>query len=454
MRKTFIAALLFVCCGIVVFAQAKPRLGILPFAGGTEGDGETIANLFSFEDDIMNAFTVVPRDRRVNALVAEQNFQMSGYTDSDTIADIGKMLNADFVVSGHIRRLGNRNLIITTIINVETFEMMAGDYREYGTIERVEIMLPAIAKKMIDATGRDTRRLPKLAVAPFRIANQGADAQAAEVLAQILSVEITNTGKYAVLPRTTAIQAALGELNFQMSGYTTEEGAKRVGAATNAQYVLNAEARNLGTTNMFTASILHVEDGSLLTGNSRRYQTITDGITLMAELARLLTDKVGMEAETQERARIAAEEAQTSERRARAKFWSIGVLAGTSVADPWVIGTIRATIAPFPYSFLEIGLDAGFISDVEDAGYWSLYPFAHYALYLPFTNKFGWYVGVGGGFMIEEYRIEEWTHSGRYWAVDVTSGFNLWNVLNISYTMRTNFSSANHKASVGFTYRF
>ncbi|MCL2761619.1 MAG: hypothetical protein FWD36_00235, partial [Treponema sp.] len=41
-----------------VFGQAKPRLGILPFTGGVGGDGESIATLFSFQPDILNAFTV------------------------------------------------------------------------------------------------------------------------------------------------------------------------------------------------------------------------------------------------------------------------------------------------------------------------------------------------------------------------------------------------------------
>ena len=173
--------MLLAICGIVttpvVFAQASigntnPRLGILPFTGGSDGDGETIATLLSFQSDIQNAFTVVPRTSAVNALVSEQNFQMSGYTDSDTIVRLGRLLNADFVVSGHIRRLGDRNLVITTIIHVETFEMLAGDYREYNSIEEVRSLLPAIAERMIAATWRDTSNLPKLAVTPFHTANR------------------------------------------------------------------------------------------------------------------------------------------------------------------------------------------------------------------------------------------------------------------------------------------
>ena len=239
--------LLLVTIAITVYGQARPRLGILPFTGGSEGDGETIATLFSFQSDILGAFTVVPRTSAVNALVAEQNFQMAGYTDSDTIARLGRLLNADFVVSGHIRRLGDRNIVITTIVNVETFEQLAGDYREYRTVEDIPALLPDVARIIINATRRDTSNLPKLAIVPFHLASQGVNLQDAEVLAQILSIEIGNRGEYIVLPRTTAIQAAMNELEFQMTGATAEEEVKALGRAINADYVLNAEVRSLGT---------------------------------------------------------------------------------------------------------------------------------------------------------------------------------------------------------------
>jgi len=46
------------------------------------------------------------------------------HRDKNSRARLGRQLNADFVVSGHIRSLGSRSLIITTIINE--------DYMKYG----------------------------------------------------------------------------------------------------------------------------------------------------------------------------------------------------------------------------------------------------------------------------------------------------------------------------------
>ncbi|MDR0722419.1 MAG: hypothetical protein LBF75_06440 [Treponema sp.] len=71
--------------------SAKDLLAILPFTGGIGEDGETIAELFSFEKELTAVFTPVPRTSITLAIRNEQGFQMSsGMTDPDTIAALGK----------------------------------------------------------------------------------------------------------------------------------------------------------------------------------------------------------------------------------------------------------------------------------------------------------------------------------------------------------------------------
>jgi TolB-like protein len=465
LKKLCIIAVLFVCFGSVAFAQvSKPRLGILPFTGGTGGDGETVATLFSFQPEILEAFTVVPRTSAVNALVAEQNFQLSGYTDSDTISRLGRMLNADFVVSGFIRNLGDRKLVITTIVNVETFEQLAGDYREYRTVEEIPSLMPVIANIIINASQINTSELPKLAIVPFNLANTNVNVQDAEALAQILSIEVGKAGKYVVLPRTTAIQSAMKELEYQMSGATAEEEAKALGRAINAEFVLNAEVRSLGSTNMFTASILHVEDGSLLVGGYRNYQAIGDGIVLMAELAKQLTAGAAAAYPSGQTAKPAKPEKKpkeyTPEADRAARLNTVGVSVGSSFAAPLVIGTVSGTFAPVRHLFVELGCDLGFIytgekgADYTLDSYYSLYPFVHISYFKPSAKKGGWHLGAGGGYMFSEYTFSDGTARIQTFALDMATGVNIGNVFDISYTLRTNFSGVSNKVSAGVVYRF
>jgi hypothetical protein len=125
--------------------------------------------------------------------------------------------------------------------------------------------------------------------------------QDAEALAQLLATELANSRKYAVLPRTSTIEAAMLEQDIQRSGLTDPNSIKAIGKATNAKYVLTGTVTSLGRLNLFVTQILNVEDGSMLTGDDREYQTITDGL----QLAPLISDKLTGLQDDRERARIA-----------------------------------------------------------------------------------------------------------------------------------------------------
>ena len=138
-----------------------------------------------------------------------------------------------------------------------------------------------------------------------------------------------------------------------------------------------------------------------------------------------------------------------------AKFWSIGASVGSCFVDPWVVGTARGTLAPLKYSFLELGVDFGLISGDPDVKYFSFYPFAHAAFFWPFiADKIGAYAGAGGGFLWASYEFPEGKISDNTFAFDAVAGLNFFNMIDISYTFRTNFENMQHKVSLGYTYRF
>jgi len=140
---------------------------------------------------------------------------------------------------------------------------------------------------------------------------------------------------------------------------------------------------------------------------------------------------------------------------AAARLWSLGASVGSSFSDPLVIGTARGTIAPMRYAFIELGFDAGFGSTVKEASnYFTLNPFAHLALFLPFAQGGGWYAGAGGGMLRTEYRFDDLVRLNTVFTADVLTGVLLFDFLDISYTLRTNFTKVYNKFSVGYVYRF
>jgi TolB-like protein len=273
-----------------LYGQAKPRLAILPFTGGSPEDAETIAEFFSYEDEINRVFTPVPRTRAIENLMKEQQFQRSGLTDSDTIADLGKELGADYVLAGHIAVLGGSSkLLLITIIDVKELQQIAGAYQEYQRIESVIDVMPGMAKQITGAAVRDSSALPRLAVLPFNVLSSGMDLGDAELLAQLLAIELVKSGVFAVFPRTRAIEKVMEEHHIERSGMTDAESIKAIGKAVNAQYVLSANVRMLGADNYFSASVLDIVDASQGKGTREKYQSVNDGLTLMPRIAQVLS---------------------------------------------------------------------------------------------------------------------------------------------------------------------
>jgi TolB-like protein len=271
-------------------AAAKDTLAVLPFTGGAGEEGETIAELFSFSDELNAAFAPIPRTSISRAVGNEQRFQTSaGMTDPDTIAALGKQLGAKYVVAGNIARLGNRNLLIISILKIDDLRQVAGDIQTYARIEELRGKLPGMARNIIAATQTDSSKLEKLAVLPVERGGGNIDSRVADALAQILSIYLIRSGKYAVYPRTATLEQVQAEYNTQLSGAVADENVVDMGKGENPRIVLSVVARRLGSESMFNASIINLETGVQLLGKSVSYEHLDDGLEAMRKLASELT---------------------------------------------------------------------------------------------------------------------------------------------------------------------
>lgn len=285
-----IVMVLMVCTVLFTgVATAKDTLAVLPFTAGTGGEGETIAELFSFSNELNEVFVPIPRTSITRAIRNEQNFQMgAGMTDPDTIAAIGKQLGAKYVVAGNIAKLGNLNLLIISILKIDDLRQISGDIQTYTKIEEIQDKLPEMTRNIVKATQIDSSRLDKLAVVPLELGDT-IDSQVADTLAQILSINLIKSGKYSVYPRTGTLEQVQTEYSNQLSGATADESMVDMGRGDNPRFVLSVAARRLGNRNMFNASIINLESGAQLVGRSVNYDTLNDGIEAMENLARELT---------------------------------------------------------------------------------------------------------------------------------------------------------------------
>jgi TolB-like protein len=271
-------------------AAAKDAIAVLTFTGGERGEGEAIAEFFANAPAVNDAFDPIPRTSIALAVSNEQKFQMgAGMTDPDTIAAIGKQLGAKYVLAGNIAKLGNRNLLLISILKIDDLRQIAGDILTYARIEEIQDRVPEMARNIIAATQIDSSSLTKLAVVPVEIERGGnVDVQVADTLAQILSFYLIRSGRYAVYPRTVTLEQVQTEYKTQLTA-AAEENLVDMGKGDNPQFVLSVAARRLGERNMFNASIINLESGVQMIGTSKNYAMLEDGIEVMGNLAAELT---------------------------------------------------------------------------------------------------------------------------------------------------------------------
>ena len=136
-RKLFLTVALITVAG---FALAKENLAILPFTGGQGAEGETIAELFSFEPRLGEVFSIIPRTSISLAISNERRFQTdSSMTDPDTAVSIAGEVGARYVVAGSVTSVGNNNLLVISILDIRNLQQIAGDFQTYpqGRIENL-----------------------------------------------------------------------------------------------------------------------------------------------------------------------------------------------------------------------------------------------------------------------------------------------------------------------------
>jgi hypothetical protein len=188
---------------------------------------------------------------------------------------------------------------------------------------------------------------------------------------------------------------------------------------------------------------------------------MNDAYSKMNSLAQILIYNLGLPLQSAEPEQPAPPEVSPAPGKESdlAHFWTIGASLGSAFTAPWVTITAHGTIAPFRHSFLELGMDFGLVHGTHDDGYYSLYSFAHYAFFWPFAKansvgSGGVYIGAGGGLMIVSYTFSDGSHSETIPLAAFTVGVNILDMIDISYTFRTNFAVVGHKVSVGYVYRF
>ncbi|MCL2762016.1 MAG: CsgG/HfaB family protein [Treponema sp.] len=126
MKKMMMATVL-IFLAVYCFAQGNPRVVVIPLenrAGQSHRDDtETLTELLvNFINDTRR-LSVIDRGA-LNAMMTAQRWQMDDWADEDKTAEMGRVLNAQFIVRGTVSMLGSNLVISARILDINTAEVL------------------------------------------------------------------------------------------------------------------------------------------------------------------------------------------------------------------------------------------------------------------------------------------------------------------------------------------
>ncbi len=284
MKKLTVLSTLFVLIFSVALNAQSTTIAVLPFTGLAQGQANLLAGMLGTELRKNGNYQIAPRTPAITEAFREQTVQRSGLTDTMTISELGKGANARYVVSAHVHSIGEQKVIAASIIDVESFQQVSGDYLTYNVEKEVIDYMPSMAKMLLSGMGNSNKRLPTLAIFPLTSESEASETDR-DVLAQILSIELSNSGKYAVVIRTSSLSNVMKEHNIQRQGFTDDATVAEVGNAINANYVLYGDISKFGDDGYISTYIVDVETITQEIGAYGSYNKIENIVKVIPNLS-------------------------------------------------------------------------------------------------------------------------------------------------------------------------
>ena len=135
-----------------VLGAGVPRAAaVLPFSvSGTEEDAGKAASHFMESRLSGSPYLKLVERARVNDIITELKFQQSELVDREKAAEIGRMLGAEYIITGNVDRVGADLVISARIVRVETGQILGtrevhcGQCGNDDIFDAVDILAPAL----------------------------------------------------------------------------------------------------------------------------------------------------------------------------------------------------------------------------------------------------------------------------------------------------------------------
>ncbi|MDE7392580.1 MAG: CsgG/HfaB family protein [Treponemataceae bacterium] len=146
--RTILAAAVLAALLAPLSAQTVAVLGFESDSFCLGDSAGMMSDLLSDELVRIEGITVVER-KRIDRVIEEMDFQMSGWTDAKTVKAAGKMVNADCVITGSVDTLGATLYVTARMIEVESAKVLHSAKMTCATWDEFSRKLPQFARECV-----------------------------------------------------------------------------------------------------------------------------------------------------------------------------------------------------------------------------------------------------------------------------------------------------------------
>ncbi|MBU1613593.1 SUMF1/EgtB/PvdO family nonheme iron enzyme [Patescibacteria group bacterium] len=232
MKKRFIFAILF----LVTLLSAQVHIAIIDFEGKNvdHTDASALTDRLRVELFLTDKFIVLEREK-MDAILNEQSFQMSGCTSDACAVEVGQLLAVEQMVSGSVSKIGQTYSVTARLIGVEKGNLLGvGTCDLKGDIGDLMSCLRSVAEQLAVnqpvprsestkiSSATDTNNLPEMVFikgGAFRMGSN--DGQDHEKPVHTVTVSDFWMGKYEVT-------VAEFEKFVSETGYQTDADGERI----------------------------------------------------------------------------------------------------------------------------------------------------------------------------------------------------------------------------------
>ena len=221
---------------------ANPKYATVAFSRIQGGlDLETKNELIDFTNVSIvrsRSFRVVDRSK-LNLIIAEQKFNLSGMVSQDTYKELGKLLGVDLFIYGRFYK----DVLVMKAIDTERSTLVWSEIFQLTELTPQTVAISQLASQFSDSLKKDAKRLKSSKIGQLSFWNIASPFDG-DLMVDFLSAALTKDGNFQVVDREN-LALILEEQKLSMSDFIDEQKAKKMGELGKRQAELSETMENI-----------------------------------------------------------------------------------------------------------------------------------------------------------------------------------------------------------------